>query len=82
VSRWCEVHHASSGPATTGGHTGFTAIVQLSKEEVIEACGRLAIAHRSLTRCGEPAAADELAAVFALLEQRVGLIGPSARPRV
>jgi hypothetical protein len=56
---------------------GFHAVVEFSKDEVLEACGRVAIAHRALSRSGDPAV-DQLTAVFALLEQRVGIAGRSS----
>jgi hypothetical protein len=45
--------------------------VELSREEVFEVCGRLALAHQSLIRAGDRGAASELASVFDLMERRV-----------
>jgi hypothetical protein len=80
VSRWCENHRAQP-TITASTASGFGAVVEFSKEEVLEACGRVAIAQRSLIRSGDGDAARELAAVFALFEQRVVLTGrPTGRP--
>jgi hypothetical protein len=49
----------------------FRDVVELSKEEVFEVCGRLAVAHQALVREGDPRAATELAWVFDLMERRV-----------
>jgi len=49
----------------------FRDVVELSKEEVFEVCGRLALAHQALVREGDPRAATELAWVFDLMERRV-----------
>jgi len=50
---------------------GFRDIVEFSKGEVLEVCGRLALVHQCLTRAGDGAAATEVAWVFDLLERRV-----------
>jgi len=49
----------------------FRAVIELSKEEAFEVCGRLALVHQVLVRNGEPPAAIELAWVFDLIERRV-----------
>jgi hypothetical protein len=46
-------------------------VIELSKEEVFEVCGRLALVHQVLVRDGDPRAAIELAWVFDLIERRV-----------
>jgi hypothetical protein len=46
-------------------------VIELSKEEAFEACGRLALVHQALVRAGDPRAAIELAWVFDLIERRV-----------
>jgi hypothetical protein len=46
-------------------------VIELSKEEAFEVCGRLALVHQVLVRNGEPPAAIELAWVFDLIERRV-----------
>lgn len=48
----------------------FRAVIELSKEEAFEICGRIALVHRVLVRNGDPRAAIELAWVFDLIEQR------------
>jgi hypothetical protein len=45
-------------------------VIELSKEEAFEICGRIALVHRVLVRNGDPRAAIELAWVFDLIEQR------------
>jgi len=69
VSRSCDAHRPA--PVASTAPTGPYTVVALSKEEVREACGRVALAHRALMRCGEPGAARELAWVFELLERRI-----------
>jgi hypothetical protein len=49
----------------------FREVIELSREEVFEVCGRLALAHRALARAGDTSAAVELAWVFDLMERRV-----------
>jgi hypothetical protein len=49
----------------------FRAVVELSKEEVFEICGRLALAQQAAVREGDGHAATELAWVFDLLERRM-----------
>lgn len=46
-------------------------VVEFSREEVFEACGRLSLAHQCLIRGGDLVAAFELASVLDLLEGRV-----------
>ncbi|HXR54044.1 MAG TPA: hypothetical protein VN793_03250 [Acidimicrobiales bacterium] len=49
----------------------FREVIELSKEEAFEVCGRLALAHQALARAGDASAAIELAWVFDLMERRV-----------
>jgi hypothetical protein len=49
----------------------FRDVVELSKDEVFEVCGRLALAHQALVREGDSPAAIELVWVFDLMERRV-----------
>jgi hypothetical protein len=49
----------------------FREVVELSNEEVVEICGRLALAHRAISREPESRAAFELVWVFDLLERRM-----------
>jgi hypothetical protein len=46
-------------------------VVEFSKEEVVEICGRLALAHRAISRERDSTAAIELGWVFDLLERRM-----------
>ena len=48
-------------------------VVQLTREEVLETCGRLVLAHRALTAAGAVNAAGDVALIFELLERRVSL---------
>ena len=48
-------------------------IVQLTREEVLETCGRLVLAHRALVAIGASDAASDVATVFELLERRVSI---------
>jgi hypothetical protein len=49
----------------------FREVIELSREEVFEICGRLALGHQSLVRTGDNGAANELALVFDVLERRL-----------
>ena len=49
----------------------FRDVIELSRDEVFDVCGRLALAHQALVRTGDTRAALELAWVFDLLERRV-----------
>jgi hypothetical protein len=48
-------------------------VVQLTREEVLETCGRLVLAHRALSAAGALSAASDLVLVFELLERRVSV---------
>jgi hypothetical protein len=48
-------------------------VVQLTRAEVLESCGRLVLAHRALTAAGAASAAGDVALVFELLEQRLSV---------
>lgn len=49
----------------------FRDVIELTKGEVFDACGRIALAHQALIRLGEPRTATELVFVFDLMERRV-----------
>jgi hypothetical protein len=49
----------------------FRNVAQLTKEEVFDVCGRLAVAHQALLRAGDTRSATELVWVFDLIERRV-----------
>lgn len=50
---------------------GSPPVVEFTREEVFEACGRLSLAHQCLVRGGDLVVAFELASVLDLLECRV-----------
>lgn len=56
-------------PATPGPVS--SPIVEFSREEVFEACGRLSLAHQCLVRAGDLVVALELVSVLDLLESRL-----------
>jgi hypothetical protein len=56
-------------PAMPG--PGSSPVVEFTREEVFEACGRLSLAHQCLVRAGDLVVAFELASVLDLLECRV-----------
>jgi hypothetical protein len=72
VSPGCERRApAPGGRVPSPGPVGFRDVVQFSKQEVLEVCGRLAVAHQALAQCGDGRAAAELAWVFGLLDRRL-----------
>jgi len=49
----------------------FREVVEFTKAEALEVCGRLAVAHERLARAGDVVIATELAWVFDLVQRRV-----------
>jgi len=73
VKRACARDQPASGPHRVPAPRPlhFREVIELSKEEAFEVCGRLALAHQALARAGDASAAIELAWVFDLMERRV-----------
>jgi hypothetical protein len=73
VSGACERRAQQPAQAKRPGMSGPASrpVVEFSREEVFEACGRLSLAHQCLIRGGDLVAAFELASVLDLLERRV-----------
>ncbi len=74
MKRACTRERSASGPspsARASAACASEAVVEFTREEVFEACGRLALAHQASSRAGDLVAAIELASVFDLLERRV-----------
>ena len=73
MKRACTRERSASGPRRVPAppRLCFRGVIELSKEEVFEVCGRLALVHQVLVRDGDPRAAMELAWVFDLIERRV-----------
>ncbi len=62
-----DVHPPSFRPA------GFRSVIELSRDEAFELCGRLVLAHSCLVRAGDGLAAYEVASVLALIGRRVAI---------
>ena len=73
MKRACTRDRSTGEPAPVPGlpQRRFRDVIELSREEVFDVCGRLALAHQALVRTGDTRAALELAWVFDLVERRV-----------
>ena len=73
MKRACTRDRSGPGPAGVPGpaQRRFRDVIELSRDEVFDVCGRLALAHQALVRTGDTRAALELAWVFDLVERRV-----------
>jgi hypothetical protein len=73
VTSACERRGRQPGPTRPQAAPGALSrpVVEFTREEVFEACGRLSLAHQCLIRAGDLVVAFELASVLDLLEGRV-----------
>lgn len=73
MNRACTRDRSGGQPVPVPGPSQrrFRDVIELSRDEVFDVCGRLALAHQALVRTGDSRAALELAWVFDLVERRV-----------